>query len=243
MTRGWRALAADAVWRGWQWASEVGTIGPNDRRGRKFQYMGPGSAVAFPPGAMFGERLIRIGAGTMIGPHVSLAAGMHPDEPLQVPGGVVISIGERCMIGRGNSIVGRCGIEIGDDVTTAPNVYITDHNHTYDDVAVPIGRQWLNEEPVRIGSGCWLGTGVVVLPGADIGRHVTVAAGSVVRGAIPDYSVIAGSPAKVVRQHIGEQGWVPPLRRPTQAPLWWVRDAGGYGSVATHVNRSGKDGG
>ncbi|GAC1308769.1 MAG: hypothetical protein NVSMB16_05070 [Acidimicrobiales bacterium] len=173
---------------------------------------------------MFGERLISIGRNTMIGPHVSLAMGMHPDEPLQVPGGVVLSVGDRCMIGRGTSIVGRCGIDIGDDVTTGPNVYITDHNHTYDDLDIPIGRQWPAEEAVSIGAGSWLATGVVVLPGARIGRHVTVAAGSVVRGTIPDHSVIAGAPAKVVRRHVEGQGWVPPLRRRVVAPEWWIVD-------------------
>jgi hypothetical protein len=52
----------------------------------------------------------------------------------------------------------------------------------------------------------------MVLPGADIGRNVTVAAGSVVRGWIPDRSVVAGVPARVVRRHIEGQGWVPPIR-------------------------------
>jgi len=49
--------------------------------------MGAGSCIAFPPGAVFGERYIRIGAQTMIGPQVTLAAGMGPGERLQVPGG------------------------------------------------------------------------------------------------------------------------------------------------------------
>ena len=216
-----RRIASDVVHRVWRWAAEVGVVGPDDARGKRFQYMGRGACIGFPPGVVFGERLIRIGADTLIGPDVTLAAGMHPDEPLEVPSGVVISIGERCMIGRGNSIIGRCGIEIGDDVTTAPNVYITDHNHTYDDLTIPIGRQWPVEDPVRIGSGCWLGTGVVVLPGADIGRHVAVAAGSVVRGSIPPYSVIAGAPAKVVRRHT-EHGWDPPVRRTVATPDWWI---------------------
>lgn len=157
--------------------------------------MGAGSAIAFPPGVVFGERLISIGAKTMIGPYVTLAVGMGPDEPLQVPGGIVISIGDRCMIGRGVSLVGRRRIVIEDDVTFAPDIYVTDHNHAYNDLRIPIGRQWLAEDEVRIGAGSWIGTGVVVLPGADIGRHVAIAAGSVVRGTIPDYSVVAGVPA------------------------------------------------
>lgn len=216
-----RGLASTAVRRAWSLAAEVGAIGPGDPAGRRFAAMGHGSCIAFPPGAVFGERFIGIGAATLIGPHVTLAAGMHPDEPLEVPGGMVVSIGDRCVIGRGGAVVGRCSIVVEDDVTTAPNVYITDHNHSYDDLSVPIGRQWPTTEPVRIGAGSWLGTGVIVLPGADIGRHVTIAAGSVVRGTIPDRAVAAGAPARVVRRHIEGEGWVPPLRRPVDAPRWW----------------------
>jgi acetyltransferase-like isoleucine patch superfamily enzyme len=147
-----------------------------------------------------GERWIEIGAETMIGAHVSLAAGV-PGE-IGLSDGAVITIGDRCNIGRGSSIVGRCRIGIEDDVTTGPNVYITDHNHAYEDIGVPIGVQWPPlEAPVRIGAGSWLAAGVTVLPGADIGRHVTVAAGAVVRGKVPDYSVVAGVPARVVRQY------------------------------------------
>jgi len=219
-----RAITADLIHRAWRVAADIAAVGPDDARGRRYAFMGVGSCIAFPPGAVFGERFIRIGRGTLIGPNVSLAVGMHPDEPLQVPGGIVVSIGDRCVIGRGVSIVGRCRIVIEDDVTTAPNVYITDHNHSYNNLDIPIGRQWPTEEPVRIGAGSWLGTGVVVLPGADIGKHVTVAAGSVVRGTIPDHAVAAGVPAKVVRRHVEGEGWVPPLRREVDVPDWWVLD-------------------
>ncbi len=222
LSRGGRAMAGAAVHRAWRFAADVGAVGPDDARGRRFAAMGPGSYIAFPPGPVFGERFVRIGCATLIGPYVSLAVGMSPDEPLQVPGGIVVSIGDRCEIGRGSAIVARCSVEIGDDVTTAPNVYITDHNHSYQDLDVPIARQWPDAEPVRIGSGSWLGTGVVVLPGADIGHHVAVAAGSVVRGAFPDHCVIAGTPARVVRRHIPGRGWVPPLRRPVENPMGWA---------------------
>jgi acetyltransferase-like isoleucine patch superfamily enzyme len=221
-----RRLASDIVHLVWRHAAEVGVIGPDDARGRRFQHMGKDSCIGFPPGVIFGEHLIRIGDGTLIGPDTTLTAGMYPEEPLKVPSGVVITIGRRCLIGRGNSIIGRCGIEIGDEVTTAPNVYITDHNHTYHDVTIPIGRQWPTEEPVRIGSGCWLGTGVVVLPGTQMGDHVAVAANSVVRGTIPDRCVIAGAPAKVVRRHTGA-GWEPPLRTEVPTPDWWREPTNG----------------
>lgn len=153
-----RNAAAALIHRAWEWASVVGTVGPNDARGRRFRSMGPSSCIAFPPGSVFGERWITLGAHTLVGPHVSLAVGM-PDEQIDRDAPAVITIGDRCNIGRGSSIVGRCRIEIGDDVTTGPNVYITDHNHTYADPAVPIGRQWLAEDTVRIGEGSWIGAG------------------------------------------------------------------------------------
>ena len=204
-----RRIAAGLIHRAWHWVSEVGTVSPDDERGRRFRSMGEGSCIAFPPGAVFGERWISIGPGTLIGPWVSLSVGM-PGEPFDPDMDPVVRIGARCNIGRGSSIAGRFDIEIEDDVTTAPNVYITDHNHTYADIDVPITQQWPAEDPVRIGAGTWIGAGVTVLPGARIGRNVTVAAGSVVRGVIPDHCVIAGSPARVVRQFVDGR-WEPPI--------------------------------
>lgn len=196
-----QSAVADGLFRSWRWASRIGTLGPHTSVGRRFGAMGDGSALAFPPGPTFGERWVRIGSGTLLGPGVGIAVGMVPDEPgLDPPDGWVIRIGDRGNIGRGSSIVGRCRIDIGDDVTTGPDVYITDHNHRYDDAETPIARQWVTEAPVRIGDGCWLGAGVVVLPGTTLGRNVVVGAGSVVRGDVPDRAVIAGVPAKVVRQ-------------------------------------------
>jgi serine acetyltransferase len=214
-----RALASATIQRAWSWITTVGAVGPDDTAGRRFHSMGAFSCICFPPGAVFGEGAIAIGAQTLIGPFVSLSAGMPggPDpSPADRP---IVAIGDRCSIGRGSSIVGLHHIEIGDDVAVAPNVYITDHNHRYEDVSVPIAAQWPGEAGVRIGPGSWLGTGVVVLPGSDIGCHVAVAAGSVVRGVVPDRCVVAGAPAKIVRRYSDGQGWDPPvpqttLRRP-----------------------------
>ncbi len=141
----------------------------------------------------------------MIGPHVALAAGMAPgQEMLSSP---VISIGDRCLIGRGSGIVGHFSIEIGDDVWTGHHVYITDQNHGYEDVSVPISRQTQPERPVRIGDGTWLGHGTVILPGVTIGKHVVVGANSVVTSDLPDNSVAVGAPARIIRQHRRGEGW------------------------------------
>ena len=207
-----RNLAAAAIHRVWAWVATVGCIGPDDALGRRFAVMGRSSCIAFPPGSVFGEGSIEIGSGTLIGACVSLAAGMPGQARRTGAGGpAVIVIGDRCSIGRGSSIVGLRSIRIGDDVAIGPNVYITDHNHSYGDVDTPIVSQWPAEGSVSIGAGSWVGTGVIILPGTAIGRNVAVAAGAVVRGPVPDHSVVAGAPARIVRRHIPGEGWVPPL--------------------------------
>jgi carbonic anhydrase/acetyltransferase-like protein (isoleucine patch superfamily) len=200
---GWRAVH----W-GWAAAQRAGAVTADTPAGRRFAEFGPDSVAAFPPGAVFGERSIAIGAGTIIGAQVSLSAGMVPGQDLgPAP---VLRIGDRCVIGRGSHIVAHHSLVIDDDVFTGPYVYITDQNHSYADPDEPIGRQLPRNAAVRIGSGSWLGAGAVVLPGACIGRNVVVAAGAVVRGTVPDRCVVAGVPARVVRQYVPADGWVAP---------------------------------
>ncbi len=205
-TLGTRRWAHALIRAGWAWVERNGATGPGDPGARAFGAFGRGSCLAFPTGALFGERWIRIGDDTLIGPHVSLSAGMVPGQ--QMVTDPVVRIGDRCMIGRGSHVVGHFSIDIGDDVHTGPYVYITDQNHGYEDPDDVVHAQWPSDMPVRIGSGSWLGTGVVVLPGADLGRNVVVGAGAVVRGTFPDHSVIAGVPARVVRRYGPESGWV-----------------------------------
>lgn len=206
-----RLVVGPVVHRVAEWVTRMGAVGPRDRLARRYASVGEGSAIGFPRGAVFGEQWISIGADTLIAPHVSMSVGL-PTMGLEEDAPPAIEIGDRCSIGRGSWLVGGCGIVVEDDVIFGPNVYVTDHNHGYEDVTVPIWQQWPQEAPVRIGAGSWLGANVVVLPGADIGRHVTVAAGSVVRGTVPDRCVVAGAPARVVRRHDDADGWVPPLR-------------------------------
>ena len=201
----------------WAEVGRVGSIGPSSAAGRRFGRFGDGSIICFPQGPMFNERYVHIGHGTLIGAGVALSAGMAPGQ--QCLTNPVVRIGDRCLIGRNSSIVGHLNIDIGDDVWTGPNVYITDQNHGYEDLDEPISRQTQPEREVVIGAGSWLGTNTVVLPGARIGRHVTVGAGSVVRGVLPDFSVAVGSPAQVVRRYDGHQ-WVRPAQPPAPDQLF-----------------------
>jgi acetyltransferase-like isoleucine patch superfamily enzyme len=199
-------MAGEAVRWMWDGAVELGAIGPDCRRARRFGSFGEGSVICFPATALVNERYVHIGSGTIIGPHVSLSAGMAPGQTCLRERTVVI--GDRCLIGRGSGIVGHLSIDIGDDVWTGHHVYITDQNHAYEDVDVPISRQSSPERPVVIGAGSWLGHGTIVLPGARIGRHVAVGAGSVVVGELPDFCVAAGVPARVIRHHDPVEGWI-----------------------------------
>jgi len=193
------------VRRVWELMVRRGAITPRSFAARKFRGFGAGSAICFPVGALFGERYITIGEGTIIGPFSAVSAGVSPEHEL---GDVeILKIGSNSLIGRGSSVVAHERVVIGDDVFTGPNIYVTDANHGYEDIDTPIGRQFAPSKPVHIGDGSWLGHGVVVLPGVTIGAHVVVGAGSVVTHDLPDRCVAVGNPATVIRRHDG-QAWV-----------------------------------
>jgi acetyltransferase-like isoleucine patch superfamily enzyme len=188
-----------------RYLNEVATVGPDDPYAREFYYFGVGAALMAPQGVVYNERYLSIGDGTLVGPNVCLTAGISAEqEMLSAP---VVSIGKRCVIGRGSHLIGHWSIELGDEIQTGPYVYITDQNHTYEEPDEPVGWQHPVEAAVRIGSGSWLGANVVILPGTVLGRNTTVAAGAVVRGEFPDHVVLGGVPAKVLRHYSAEGGW------------------------------------
>src|SRR4051812_18469245 len=197
-------VVGDAIHAGWARIQHYGAIGPRHRLARRFARFGDGSMISFPASVIFGEGRIAIGERSTIGPNASLSAGMpmHADAR----GAPIISIGDRCMLGKGIGIVGHRRIEIGDDIWTGHYVYITDQNHGYEDIDTPIGTQMWHDDAVSIGSGSWLGHGAVILPGTHVGRHVAVAAGAVVRGVIPDNCVVAGVPGRVIRRYDESSG-------------------------------------
>lgn len=202
--RAWRNRAlGNMVHRLWDVAVEAGAIGGNTKFGRRFGSFGSNSVICFPVNTIFNEKYIHIGRNTMIGPYCTLSAGMMPGQVCISD--KTVTIGDRCLIGKGSAIVGHFSIDIGDDVWTGHNVYITDQNHGYEDVDLPISVQTMPEQPVKIGHGSWLGYGSVVLPGADIGEHAVIGANSVVTGTIPSFSVAVGAPAKVIRRYVDGQ--------------------------------------
>lgn len=189
-------VRADLFLGAYEWFARRATISAGTRRAARFAAFGEGSLICFPPIALFGEAGIRVGSDTLIGPQVALSAGLVPGQ--QLISDRIVTIGDRCLIGRHASIAGHLEVVIEDDVFFGPGVFVTDQNHGMADPTIPIGHQSQPEAPVRIGAGSWLGANVVVLPGVTIGRHTTVGAGSVVTRDLPDNVAAAGAPARVI---------------------------------------------
>ena len=128
-----------------------------------------------------------------IGKHVHLFKGVHLRGNVTLEDNALVN--EFCTIS--SSHPGQ--ITIGEYTILAPYVYIRNSNHGFEDLTVPIRYQDNTVEDIHIGKDCWLGKGAVVLAGVTIGNGVVVGAGSVVTGNIPDYAIVAGVPAKIIR--------------------------------------------
>lgn len=92
-------------------------------------------------------------------------------------------------------------IYIGKDTAIASNITITDIHHPYEDINIPIERQNIKVKEVEIGDDCKIYNNSVILPGTRIGKHCTIGANSVVSGKFPDFCVIVGSPARIVKKY------------------------------------------
>ena len=198
-------LYARAIDSSWRFAERHGRISLSHPRSKRFGSFGEGAVICFPVTALFGERWMHIDRGALIGPYVSLAVGLAPDQ--REANDPTIVIGEGCSIGAHNGIIALAGISIGPRVYTGPRVYITDVNHGYERLDEAIGHQLQASRPVSIGANSWIGTNSVVLPGTVMGEHVVVAAGSIVSGQVPARCIVAGSPARIIRRFDGE-AWI-----------------------------------
>ena len=111
-----------------------------------------------------------------------------------------LSIGDGCTIGHFNHITCVNAVEIGAKVLTADRVHISDNSHSYENPDVPIIYQpVISKGPVVIGTGSWIGENVSILS-CKIGRNCVVGANAVVTKDVPDYCVVAGIPARVIKQ-------------------------------------------
>lgn len=121
-------------------------------------------------------------------------------------------VGNNCRIAYDCIFQANGGIEMGDEVIFGPGVKVWSVNHVFDRTDKPIYEQGYEHKPVVIGNGVWFGANSFIMPGAHIGDHVIVSAGSVVAGKdVESYSILAGNPArKVGSRHDRGPGGAPP---------------------------------
>jgi acetyltransferase-like isoleucine patch superfamily enzyme len=123
-----------------------------------------------------------------------------------------IRVGRDSLIGEYNLIRGQGGVSIGDRVYTSPLVQILAVNHVFDDPARSFIEQGITAEGIVIEDDVWIGAGAIITDGVRVGQGAVVAAGAVVTEDVRPHTVVAGVPARVVReikgQPVAERGQV-----------------------------------
>ncbi len=102
-------------------------------------------------------------------------------------------------IGQNFHITSAGNLVIGQNTTISGNVFVTNIDHDYKTIDQHILDQQMMVKDTRIGSNCFIGYGVAIQAGTILGKQCIVGAHSVVRGEFPDYSVLVGSPARLVK--------------------------------------------
>jgi len=110
-----------------------------------------------------------------------------------------VFIGDRTIIGLGNTVIGP--VNIGNDVMFAQNVVVSAMNHGYEDINVPPSKQKDIIKLITIEDEVWIGANCVITIGVTVGKHSIVGAGSVVTKDIPPYCIAVGNPAKVIKKY------------------------------------------
>lgn len=108
-----------------------------------------------------------------------------------------VIIGNNTRVGLGNTIIGP--VNIGNNVNLAQGVVVSALNHNFEDTTKRIDEQGISTKQIVIDDDVWVGANATILQGVHIGRHSVVAAGAVVTRDVPEYSVVGGVPAKVIR--------------------------------------------
>jgi acetyltransferase-like isoleucine patch superfamily enzyme len=159
-------------------------------------------------------RSIKVGNSVLIAKDVWINIPVTPQETNEP----VIVLDDNCCIGHRCQVSGKNRIHLERDVILSPSVLVMDHSHAYDDITMPIGEQGVTEGGrIRIGQGSWIGFGAAIICARGeltLGRNCVVGANSVVLRSFPDYSVVVGNPARLLKYFDPEkQVWITPAAR------------------------------
>lgn len=107
------------------------------------------------------------------------------------------------VIGSGSGLGINCSVhgplKIGDNVMMGPDVTILTHTHNIGRIDIPMGQQGSIVKEVTIGNDVWIGMRSIIMPGVKIGNGVVIGAGAVVTKDVPDYTIVGGVPAKILK--------------------------------------------
>ena len=153
---------------------------------------------------------VTAGQGVYIGKNCSLKGKEHItlEDAVVVRPYAQIWSGGTVRIGQGSEIGERCRISIanslniGEKVLLSPNIYITDCDHEYRNLKIPVIDQGVVQkgQTVTIGDSSYIGINAVIVGNVKIGKHCVIGANSFVTKNVPDYCVAVGSPAKVIKK-------------------------------------------
>lgn len=127
------------------------------------------------------------------GSNVTIWENTHIDYPSRLIVGNHVSINRNCVLNASGSI------KIGNDVLIGPNVIIYSQNHNYKKKDIPIRLQGYTRKEVVIGDNVWIGANTIILPGVTIGRNSIVGANSLVNKDVPENTLVAGNPSRVIK--------------------------------------------
>ena len=133
--------------------------------------------------------------------------GAYIEPSFRCDYGYNIEIGENFYMNHNCTILDCAKVKFGDNVFVAPNCGFYTAGHPLDSERRNAGLEYAY--PITVGNNVWFGAGVHVMPGVSIGNDIVIAAGSVVTKNVPPYSVVAGNPAKVIKQYQFESNeWI-----------------------------------
>jgi acetyltransferase-like isoleucine patch superfamily enzyme len=141
------------------------------------------------------KRYIQVGRGVLIRDGARIEAYLF-DCNNKMPS---IKIEDNVSIEQRSHIISGGGLVIGKNTTISANVFISNIDHSYSQKSMHILKQDKVIKQTRISENCFIGYGACILPGSILGKQCIVGANSVVKGIFPDYSVLAGNPAKIIK--------------------------------------------
>lgn len=166
-----------------------------------FNVFGKDSIIEPGQVALRGQKYISIGRNCHIATGCQLFATDTRGDEHYTP---EIIIGDNCNIGSGSHITAINGIYIGNNVLTGKYILITDNAHGSSERKVldeaPISRSLVSKGYVRICDNVWIGDKSSIMSGVTIGKGSIVAANSVVTHDVPEYCIVGGNPAKIIKQ-------------------------------------------